>query len=183
VPLRRAVAAAAVAVGLLAGSAAADSSVALDGRKRVRATFQGTVSNAAVAVGPDSVRIDADPTEPRPSDCVPGSCDTTKLRLTLPKGHSKGWFEVKVTAPRTLHLALAVLDAKNRTMQWTDPVGNGQVVGECCGTIPTTYTLTLSKARMDPGTYSIVVYDRGGFGSFTGTVDFHALPKDRPQKH
>jgi hypothetical protein len=179
VPVRRAVAAAAVAVGLLASAASADGGVALDGSRHVKATFDGSVSNTAFSTETDRVRVDGDPRAPEPSDCVPGGCDTTRLRLTLPKGHRQGWFVVSVTAPRTLNLTIALLDAKGRTVQWTDPLDNGQAIGECCTTVPLAYTLTLTKKRMDPGTYSVVVYDRGGFGDFSGTVEFHALPRDR----
>jgi hypothetical protein len=175
---RRALAAAAVALGLVAPSAVAGGSVALDGTKRTRTSYAATLTQPAASVSPDRTSANSDPTMPSLADCTATSCDITELRLTLPKGSTVGWFEANLSVQRSLNVTVVLYDANGRAVEHSD------VTRPCCtGPAPqgnaTDYAVPLAVSRLAAGKYRLVVFDRGGVGPFSASLEFHAHPPDR----
>jgi hypothetical protein len=175
------VAVAAVVLGLAASTSHAGGSLALDGKRKTTVRYDGQLSEPAANFGADRANVNGDPTQatmPVISDCTANSCDITELRLSLPKGSSTGWIQAMLTVPRTLNVTVVLYDAKGRTVGHAD-VTTGAVV-ECCAGAPSQdYHLPLSVSRITAGRYRLVVFDRGGVGTFLATVEFHAHPQDR----
>ncbi|MDQ1710593.1 MAG: hypothetical protein QOE45_43 [Frankiaceae bacterium] len=180
---RRALTVMLVALGLVASAADASGTRALDGQKRYRVRYGASLSQPATA-GVQRAGASTDPSQatmPMVADCSAASCDITDLTLTLPKGSTAGWFQVVVTVPQTLNIAVVLYDAKGRTVQSADITHsccNWSV--DCCASSPGgDYRVPLSVARLAKGRYRLVVFDRGGLGTFQADVEFHALPPDR----
>jgi hypothetical protein len=175
---RRTLAATAVLLGLVASSADASGTVALDGKKHTKASYSASLSEPAASTNPDRASAQAgDPTMPSLADCTQSACDITDLRLSVPKGSTAGWFEANVTVDRTMNVTVVLYDAKGRAVEYSD------VTRPCCnGTVSTgdsTYVVPLAASRLRAGSYQLVVFDRGGLGSFSAAVEFHAHPPDR----
>jgi hypothetical protein len=176
------VAVAAVVLGLTASSAGAGGSLALDGKRKTTVRYDGQLSEPAANFGADRANnLGPDPTMPVLSDCTAKSCDITELRLSLPKGSSTGWLQALLTIPRTMNVTVVLYDAKGRAVQYADvsnPCCGGSV--ECCASTPSAeYRIPLSVSRIPAGRYRLVVFDRGGVGTFQAEVEFHAHPQDR----
>ena len=178
--VRRLAVAAAVALALLAPGAQAGGTSSLDGQRRTHLTFIGTLTEPAVNADVDQVRVGVDPDR---SACTKASCDITSLRLVLPRGSSTGRFVVTVAAARELNVALYLYDADGEVVAQADVDSLSGYVPPCCGgALQTMYTRGFVKPRLPGGTYTLVLYNRGGVGNFTADVDFRAHPPDRPKK-
>ncbi|HEX8004561.1 MAG TPA: hypothetical protein VF519_17870 [Mycobacteriales bacterium] len=168
----RPIAAVATALACLVGTpATAADAVALDGVRATHATYDGHVNEAAYATEP--VAID---TYPNRAYCTAESCDVTDVRLTLPKGSTAGRFRVTITTPPQLNAAVDLYNARGERMAHADLLENGGSF--CCTDVPY-LTVSFSVARLPAGRYTLVVFDRGGSGSFTADVDYKAYPPDR----
>ena len=168
---------AAVATALacaFATPSAAGNTVALDGVRRTHATYKGQVTETAFAASAE--RLPLYPMEPAIEDCTtPESCDITPVRLTLPKGTTAGRFKVTVTMPRELNGAVALFDAEGERVAKADLLENNESI--CC-TVDT-WKASFVVTRMPAGHYTLVVFDRGGVGTFSVDLDYKALPPDR----
>jgi hypothetical protein len=182
VNVRRVVAVAAVVLGLAVSSASAGGSLALDGKRKTKVRYDGQLTEPAANFGTDRANnLGSDPTMPALSDCSANSCDITELRLSLPKGSSTGWLQALLTLPRSMNVTVVLYDAKGRAVQYADatnPCCGGSVA--CCASMPSAeYQIPLSVSRIPAGRYRLVVFDRGGAGTFRAEVEFHAHPQDR----
>ena len=151
----------------------AGGNVALDGVRRTHASFQAEVTDPAFTAGEGG--IPADP-EPSMQDCSSTSCDITALRLTLPKDSSAGRFKVTVTMPRELNGAVALYNVEGERVAKADLLANNESI--CCD-LDETWKVSFVVARLTPGTYTFVVYNRGGSGTFTADIDYKANRPDR----
>jgi hypothetical protein len=176
VTVRRTVLVAAVVLGAFAPDAGAKGSAALDGAKKVHVRYTGSLSTPAMSA--DTLRSDS--LTPSRSDCTKDSCDTTSLRLTLPKGSVEGRFQVSVATGRNLNVMIGLYDARNRLVSSADVSSKDSQPYSCCDTIGDGYAVVLRVARLRAGRYTVVVFDRGGLGDFTADVDYHAHPPNRP---
>ena len=159
----------ALSCALVAPSGAAQP-VSLDGQRRTQVTYEGTVS--APAMSPESVGAG----EPSRTDCTSSSCDVTAVRLTLPKGSAGGRFKATVRTPMELSVAVAMYDARGSRVAYTDHLGgNGALTLDA----PPYRDLTFSVGRLAAGQYTLVVFDRGGQGTFVVTLDYKANPPPR----
>lgn len=143
--------------------------VAMDGVKRTHATYEGEVFAPAFSL--ESAMLG----EADRSDCTTTSCDMTPLRLTVPKGSAGGRFKAVVTIPPQLTVAIGLYDAKGSRVAYTDMPSGGWT---CCAELPY-MQMSFTVARLAAGTYTFVVYDRGGQGSFTVDLDYKANPPAR----
>ena len=169
---RRFTAAAAVLlVALTQGESGAAKAVTLDGGKRTRATYTAVVTEATWTPSPE--RIGVEPLADDRELCTAGSCDITSIRLGVPPRSRHGRFVAKALFPRELIGSIGLYNSKGQAVLES---GDFDFLMNCCDT---TYTLTLSDARLAPGLYTLVVYDRGGLGSVQVTVDYIANPPDR----
>lgn len=168
---------AAVAVALLCASAAPSSAggtVTLDGVRRTHTSYKGEVTDS-IAMSTQAPPVLYDPVI---DDCKasPGACDITSVRLTLPAGTSAGRFKVTVTMPRELNGHVGLFDREGQRVATADVLQNDPI---CCTTDVMTWKASFTVARLAPGDYTLVVFDRGGMGTFTAELDYKAYPPDR----
>ena len=170
---------AAAAVALLCASATpstAGGQVSLDGVRRTRTSYKGQVSDSI------AMSTQAPPVvyEPAIEDCnaSPAACDITTVRLSLPEGTSAGRFKVTVTMPRELNGEVGLFDREGTRIA-TGDILLSNTESQCCSTSPATWKTSFMVARLSPGDYTLVVFDRGGMGSFTAELDYKAYPPDR----
>ncbi|HVF06603.1 MAG TPA: hypothetical protein VNA20_17330 [Frankiaceae bacterium] len=172
----------AVAVAFLAVGAATPAEAAptyrLDGRRTKTQTYRATLSTPFVPVSTAASVEERDPTIPDTEGCTytPASCDLRTLRLSLPKGTSRGQFRATVVVPSTLNAALVLYSGKTQVDEiWRER--QTKAPPECCDV--ESYTLEVTVARLPAGTYTLAVVDRAGVGEFTATVEWVAHPPDR----
>jgi hypothetical protein len=155
----------------------------LDGKRRTHVRYSSNLQDPAL--NPDTDRVRTDPLTPTLDDCSTTSCDITTLRLTLPADTTWGSFAVTVTVPRELNVYVALYDGKGTALkgvQSVDPNDDdccADYVPPCCDSADTSYVVDFSVDRLRAGTYTLVVYDRGGFGLVTTDVSYRALHPDR----
>jgi hypothetical protein len=186
VNVRRLAVATMVALGLLAPAASATGTKALDGTRTTHARYTGTLTQPAyrVVVDPARVRTDPSPADPNRADCTKESCDVTALRLTVPRGSSTGRFVVSVKAVRELSVGIFLYDATGEQVAQADVDRfDSFYLPPCCGAAPDEgYTRGFVVPRLDAGKYTLVIYNRAGYGEYTADVTFTAHPADRPKK-
>jgi hypothetical protein len=155
----------------------------LDGKRRTHVRYTSNLQDPAVNTQTDRVRTDL--LTPTLEDCTKTSCDITQLRLTLPANTTWGAFDVTLTVPRELNVYVALYDAKGAAVHSVEPVDPNDddcctdYLPPCCDSPDTTYVVDFSIGRLRAGTYTLVVYDRGGFGVVTTDVSYRALHPDR----
>ncbi len=173
---RRIAAAVAVCAALVAPSAEARGTVSLDGYRRTKTSYSGTLSqpNASMTFHPERGLT------PTVQGCNDGSCDQTQLRLTLPKRSIEGKLVVTVEAPHLLATSIGLYNTKGTELAYSEMTSNSQGTVCCSGEPPEGYILTLKVARLKAGRYTLVVFDRGGVGAFTAKVEYKAHPPSRP---
>jgi len=169
---------AAVAVALLCASAApstAGGTVTLDGVRRTHTSYKGELTDS-IAMSSQAPPVLYDPVI---EDCEvsPEACDITSVRLTLPRGTSSGRFKVTVTMPRELNGHVGLFDREGQRVATADVVTNTEPI--CCTAEAGTWRAAFTVARLAPGDYTLVVFDRGGMGEFTAELDYKAYPPDR----
>lgn len=169
---------AAVALALscaFATPSTAGGTVSLDGVQRTRAVVRGEVSEPAFVA---SERL-VDPLEPTRKECASTSCDVTVVHVSLPKGSTAGRFRVTVTMPRALNGYVALYNREGERIAKADIINPGDTF--CCDpqAMFPNWKATFVVSRMVAGTYTLVVFDRGGVGDFTADLDFRAYPPDR----
>ena len=172
---RRLLAATLAGVALLSSAADARGVKALDGVKRTKTTYEGTLTDAAAGTGTVMFRA------PSVDDCTDQSCDVTQLRLTLPKGSIEGKFTVTVRVPRELNLTVGLYNAKGGEVELADMTSPGSTATSCCDPLETAYHVVLKIFRLPAGKYTLVMYDHGGIGTFRSTVEYTAHPPSRPK--
>lgn len=173
---------AAVATALacaLATPSTAGGEVVLDGARRTHATVRGEVTTPAFTIAgvPEIVEID-----PTTTSCTTTSCDFTDLRLTVPRGSSSGRFKVTLTMPRELNGSVALFNAKGERLAKADITQPNEPM--CCSgdELYPTWRISFVVTRLVPGTYQLVVFNRGGVGEFTADLEYKANPPDRQRK-
>lgn len=171
----------AVAMAFFAVGAASPAEAAptyrLDGKRYTTQSYKATLSTPFVPLTVNSVE-QLDPTVPDTANCAytPGSCDIRTLRLTLPKGTSRGQFRATVVVPSTLNAAVVLYSGKTQIDEiWRRR--DTKPPPQCCRV--ESYTLEISVARMPAGTYTLAVVDRAGIGEFNATIEWLAHPPDR----
>ncbi|HEV2890780.1 MAG TPA: hypothetical protein VGX28_10445 [Frankiaceae bacterium] len=143
--------------------------VAMDGVRRTHSTYEGQVSDPAFSL--ESAIVG----EASRADCSATSCDATPVRLTVPKGSAGGRFKAVVTMPPQLAVSIGVYDAKGSRVAYTDIPSGGWA---CCQSLPYSQ-LTVTIARLPAGSYTVVIFDRAGQGTFTVDLDYKANPPAR----
>jgi len=173
VNVRRVLLAATAVSALLASSpATAVGTYTLDGKRTTSRTWSGTLDAAAVPVtGTTEGEID-----PVLEDCTEQSCSVRNLRLTLPKGRTKGEFVVSGVFDASMAGALVLYTSKGDFYRSHDIVG-------CCP-LPdsetfTKYHLSFRVNQLPMGRYTFAVVNRGGTGTFKATITWTALPPER----
>ncbi len=169
---------AAVAIALscaFATPSTAGGTVELDGVRRTHAVVRGQVSEPAFVA---SERL-VNPLEPTLKECGSTSCDLTLVHVSLPKGSTAGRFRATVTMPRALNGYVALYNREGQRVGQAHLLQPGESF--CCdvqGMYPN-WQVTILVPRLVAGTYTFVVFDRGGVGDFTAELDFRAYPPDR----
>lgn len=153
----------------------ASGNVALDGVRRTHAVVRGQVSEPAFVA---SERL-VDPLDPTLKECGQTSCDLTLVTVTLPKGSTAGRFRATVTMPRALNGYAALYNREGERVAKADLLESGEPY--CCDpeAMYPNWRATFIVSRLVAGTYTLVVFDRGGVGDFTADLDFRAYPPDR----
>lgn len=174
-----AVAAAVLAAWMAAPAAAAPTTYRLDGKRSTTQSYRAALSTPYVPASTGG-SAEVDPTVPDTAGCAytPSSCDIRTLRLTLPKGRSRGQLRVTVVVPTTLNAALVLYGGKNPQTDEIWRRRDSDPPPACCKV--DSYTLDITIGRMPAGTYQLAVIDRAGVGEFTATVEWTAHPPDRP---
>jgi hypothetical protein len=170
---RRAAAVALVVVGMLASGAHATGSSTLDGTRRTRFSYQGELSESTLVTGEASTSPER-AVEPTPADCTRGSCDISRVRLTVPRGRQSGQLDYEALlsdpvtgAPSTTSVASAALyDSKGKQVLRSSL---------CCGLD----ALRLSHPRLPAGSYTVVIYNQGQPTHFEATLTWVANPPHR----
>jgi hypothetical protein len=165
-----------LATGLSTGAGAV-SSIWLDGSRRHHATYTASVDE--VVIGGTVDVGSATVLDPSKDDCTEQSCDVTRLHLTLPRGSTVGRFTVAVDVPRDLYAVGKLYDARGNEVYAVDPLTSDDFPVNCCATTDTGYRLSFEIPRLAAGDYVFVVFDRGGSGSFTASVDYSARRPER----
>lgn len=165
-----------VAVALscaFATATTAGGTVVLDGVRRTKAVVKGEVTEPAFVA---SERL-VEPLDPTLKECGSTSCDITVVTATLPRGSTAGRFRVTVTMPRSLNGYIALYNREGERIAQADLLQNQS----CCDLdeMFPEWKATFVVARLAAGTYRLVVFDRGGSGTFTADLDFRANPPDR----
>lgn len=170
-----------VAVALLCALAApsrASGTVQLDGLRRTHATYKATLTETAV--GTERINVSPDPAI---DDCGKDSCDITAVVLRLPHGTSSGRFKATLTMPREFNGAIALFDREGQRVSQADIASSccGDSVIRCCDQVPSVeWKVSFVVPRLAAGSYTVVVWDRGGVGEVKTDLDFRANPPDRP---
>lgn len=169
---------AAVAIALscaFATPSTAGGTVSLDGVRRTHAVVRGQVSEPAFVA---SERL-VDPLEPTLKECGTSSCDLTFINVSLPKGSTAGRFRATVTMPRALNGYAALYNREGERVGKAHILEPGDSFWNGTQGVYPNWQVTISVSRMVAGSYTLVVFDRGGVGDFTADLDFRAYPPDR----
>jgi hypothetical protein len=172
VNVRRVLVAASAVGALLASTpATAVGTYTLDGHRTTSKTWSGVLDAPSVPVT-GATRLATDPVL---EDCTAQSCSVRNLRLTLPKGRTKGEFVVSGVFDASMAGALVLYNAKGEYVRSADLVG-------CCGQFDveqSTYGLNFKIKMLNAGRYTFAVVNRGGTGTFKATITWTALPPER----
>lgn len=156
---------------------AATGSYALDGKKRTRASYTGTLTTPAFPY-----RISpTDPLTPALDDCDSArSCDVRELTLRLPKRTSAGRFRAYARVQSEVHTMLVLYDSTKRALYWDDLTNpnDGDAMPSCC-TDNLDYELEIYVERLAAGKYTLALVDRAGFGNFQASISWNAHRPDR----
>ncbi len=170
---RRTAALAAAMLCALVTPSRASQAVRLDGAKRTHATIKATLSDPALG---NDRNVRADP-NPSMEDCSPGSCDFTQVVVTA---KPDGRFKATLTMTRDMNGAIALYDSRGNR------AGEADITSSCCndgawtvGESALEWKVTFVAPRLKPGTYTFVIWDRGGMGEYVADLDFKANPPSR----
>ena len=173
---RRATALAAVMLCALVAPSRASQAVRLDGIRQTHTTIKATLSDPALETD-RTVRVDPNPSL---EDCTKASCDFTQVVVT---GRPDGRFKATLTMTRDMNGAIALYDAHG------DRVAEADMSNSCCNDGPysfggdtmTEWKITFVAPRLPEGTYTFVIWDRGGVGEYVADLDYHVNPPKRQQ--
>lgn len=170
--VRRVLLAATAAGALLASTpATAVGTYSLDGKRTTSKSWSGTLDATAIPVT-GTTRGAVDPVL---EDCTENSCSVRNLRLSLPKGSTRGEFTVDGVFDSTMAGALVLYDSEGTFVKSAD-------VLLCCPYVQESqnkYSLSFMIKRLPAGRYTFAVVNRGGTGTFKATIKWKALPPDR----
>lgn len=163
------------AVSALCAHAPADAveSFSMDGKKTRTMRYSRTFDQIFVPTAAGSAE---DPLAPEREACTEATCDVRVVKLRLPVGTSWGRFRVTVEAPPELKPAVHLYDRRGALVTSADAMRNDGS-HTCCD--DTTYVLEIKDGKLLKGTYTLVVFNRLGFGEFDAVVEWYAHPPDR----
>lgn len=164
--IRRIAAAALVLVAALSQSSTAADPATLDGQSRTSHNYEGALAGPSVYSGSTETGPNG-ATSPQREWCTEQTCDTTELALRLPTGRQSGRLVVDLTYAASAAMHLTIYHADGTEMQ-------GRRV--CCQADRVVAT------QLPAGSYSVVVYDDAGSGSFNVSVSWKANPPHRSAK-
>ena len=151
----------------------ASQAVKLDGAKRTHVTIKANLTDPMLS-NDRTIRGDLNPTL---EDCTPASCDFTQVVVT---GKPDGRFKATLTMTRDLNGAIGLYDSHGNR------AGEADLTNSCCNDGPfsfneslTEWKVTFVAPRLRAGTYTLVIWDRGGIGEYVADLTYKVNPPVR----